>query len=182
MAEINMAASGKTPGVRRGKKLSTKVDLTPMVDLGFLLITFFVFTTRMGEPKAITLVNPKSSNDSMDIPLSTVLTVFPLSNGKVFYYHGDFGNAIKTSAYGLSSYHVADGIGQVIRDKQAAMDRRKDNYSKELFLIIKPTEETNYQQLTDMLDEVLINLLEHYAMSDITDGEKEWILKLNGSL
>lgn len=182
MAEINVAALGKKPGVRRAKKLSTRVDLTPMVDLGFLLITFFVFTTTMSEPKGLNLVNPKESNDSLNIPLSTALTVFPLSNGKVFFYHGEFKDAAKRNTYGITTYHVGTGIGQVIRDKQAAMDRHEAGYSKKLFLVIKPTDETSYQQLTDMLDEVLINQVKSYALSDITEQEKELILQLSGSL
>ena len=182
MAEINVAAAGARPGVRRAKKLSTRVDLTPMVDLGFLLITFFVFTTTMSEPVALNLVNPKDSTDSLKTPLSTALTVFPLSNGKVFYYLGQFEEAKAAGTYGLTTYHVADGLGKVIREKQAAMNRKKKDFSKELFLIIKPTNETSYRQLIQTVDEVLINVLEHYAISDITEREKELILQLNGSL
>lgn len=181
MAEINIAASGNKPGVRRAKRLSTKVDLTPMVDLGFLLITFFVFSSRLNEPKALKLVTPKDSTDSLNVAQSTVLTVFPLSNGKVFYYSGEFDKALQSQAYGITSYHVGTGIGQVIRDKHAAMERIKKGFSKELFLVIKPLEETNYGQVTEMLDEVLINTLDHYAISDVTPAEKEWIQKMKRS-
>jgi hypothetical protein len=181
MAEINTAASGKMPGVRRSKKLSTRVDLTPMVDLGFLLITFFVFTNTMATPKAVKLFMPKDGPET-EIPVSTALTVFPMETGKIFYYHGSFEEAIQTSAYGFSTFSYRDGIGQVIRDKKAAMERKKKDYSKQLFLIIKPTNGSNYSQLIDILDEVAINIVKHYAISDITKSEKEWIIRLNGSL
>jgi hypothetical protein len=181
MAEINIAASGKMPGVRRSKKLSTRVDLTPMVDLGFLLITFFVFTTTMAEPMALRLYLPKDGGH-MQIGETASLTVFPLGNGKVFFYHGSLEKAMELSAYGITTLSYSDGIGQVIRDKKATMEKKEKGYSKDLFLMIKPADSSSYSQLIDILDEVLINDLKPPAVLDISEAEKEWIIKICGSL
>jgi hypothetical protein len=182
MAEIEIAASGKRPGVRRGKKLSTKVDLTPMVDLGFLLITFFVFSTTMSMPASMHLAMPKDGGDSTKIPTSTALTAFPMGDGKIFYYHGSLGDAMKTGEYGVTTFSYSDGIGEIIRDKRMALERMEKDKSKELYLVIKPTDDSNYRQLVDMLDEATINLVLHYSIGKITEGEKEFISKLRGSL
>lgn len=182
MAEINMAALGKKPGVRRAKKLSTRVDLTPMVDLGFLLITFFVFTTTMSEPMALRLYLPKGEAD-IRVRQSASLTVFPLGNGKIFYYHGVLAEAITSSAYGITTISNSEGLGQVIRDKKASMERKKKGDSNELILMIKPTDSSSYHQLVNVLDEVIINDLKKApAIMDLDEAEKQFILKMNGSL
>jgi biopolymer transport protein ExbD len=184
MAEISTATTGDKPGVRRSKKLSTRVDLTPMVDLGFLLITFFIFTTTMSEPAAADLFMPDDSK--VDRPTtvgnSAALTVLPAPGNKVFYYHGEMTDALKTGAFGITSYSVKDGIGQVIRDKQVAMDRSMPGSRKDLTLMIKPHSGSNYQNVVDMLDEVQINGLKHYALMDITEPEKKMIEEKNGGL
>jgi hypothetical protein len=184
MAEVTTASTGNKPGGRRSKKLSTRVDLTPMVDLGFLLITFFIFTTTMSTPKATKLIMP--SDEKVDRPTtvgnSAALTVLPISGNKVFYYHGEMGEALKTGAFGFTTYSVKDGIGQVIRDKQIAMDRSKPGSRKDLTLMIKPTELSNYHNVVDMLDEVAINIVPHYAIMDITTDEKKMLQEKNGGL
>ncbi|HEX6430725.1 MAG TPA: biopolymer transporter ExbD [Niastella sp.] len=181
MAEINIpAASGNKPGVRRSKKHSTRVDLTPMVDLGFLLITFFIFTTSMSTPKVMKLVMPKDSPDSTTVGLSTALTVIPLKDNKVFYYHGELNEALRTNTFGITNYSVNEGLGQIVRNKQAALDRVSPGKRKDLVLMVKPTSESNYQHLVNVLDEVLINDVKHYAVMDLTPEEKEVAITKSG--
>lgn len=185
MAEITTATTGDKPGVRRSKKHSTRVDLTPMVDLGFLLITFFIFTTTMSEPAVTKLVMPddtKPVKDPTEVGKSSALTILPVSGNKVFYYHGTMEDALKSGAYGVTTFSVKDGIGQVIRDKQLAMDRMKPGFRKDLTLMIKPTEAATYEDVVNALDEVAINMVPHYALMEISGDEKKIIVEKNGKL
>lgn len=185
MAEINTATTGDKPGVRRSKKLSTRVDLTPMVDLGFLLITFFIFTTTMSEPVAARLIMHDDTNpvkDPMQVGNSSALTLLPMSGNKVFYYHGIMQEALQNGAYGITTFSIKVGIGEVIREKQLAMDRMKPGFRKDLTVMIKPTEASTYEDVINVLDEMAINIVPHYALLQITDEEKKVIVEQNGRL
>src|SRR5450432_122187 len=174
MAEISNAGHNRQKGgVRRSKKLSTRVDLTPMVDLGFLLITFFVFTTSMSQPKAMKLYLPAGDSSMMPVGDNTALTIIPLAGNKIFYYHGALQKALKENLYGITTFALSNGIGNIIRQKEIALDNNPKFTRKDLMLIIKPTMDARYQNIVAALDEVLINDLKHYAFVDIEPVEKE---------
>src|SRR6476620_6426654 len=96
MAELDTSSSGghkKGPGVKKGKKLSTRIDLTPMVDLGFLLITFFMYTTTLAKPKTMEINMPYKDKDMTEeqkskVKSSTALTVLISKNHQVYTYEG----------------------------------------------------------------------------------------------
>ena len=88
MAEINITQAKNKRGVKRMIKQSTKVDFTPMVDLGFLLITFFVFTSTMSQATAMDLFEPKDG-EGMAVPASGAMTILIGKQNKLYYYFGD---------------------------------------------------------------------------------------------
>lgn len=173
MAEINTGIKPNT-GSRRSKKLSTRVDLTPMVDLGFLLITFFVFTTSMKEPTGLPLHMPDDTpvTTKLNIGESTALTVIPLSNGLVFYFHGSAENARVNKAYGTTSFSFEHGIGNIIRTKQKELDNSPRFTRTDLVLLIKPSNQSSLNNFINAIDEVLLNDLKHYAITALDDKDK----------
>jgi biopolymer transport protein ExbD len=169
MAEINTPAGDPHKrGGRRSKKLSTRVDMTPMVDLGFLLITFFVLTTTWSKPHVTKLFMP-ADGEGTKIGNDAALTIVPIAGNKVFYFHGDLDAALRSGAYGTTGY---GGIGDIVRQKQAAMDRSYKGGRKELMLLIKPSAEASYGNLVSLLDETLINQVSKYALVDLKPEEK----------
>ena len=170
MAEIQMNARHRSPGVKKISKKSTKVDLTPMVDLGFLLLTFFVFTTTLSQSRALSVSVPKDTAPINSTPVcnSCVLTIVPTDNNKIIYFEGAAENkpAIKITSYSPG------GIRDIILAKNKGVMALNDPL-KQFVLAIKPGDKSNYQNFVDILDEVAINNVEHYFIARPDEFDKK---------
>ena len=186
MAELDTSSSGghkKGPGVKKGKKLSTRIDLTPMVDLGFLLITFFMFTTTLAKPKTMEINMPYK--DPLDltppnkIKNSVALTVLLSKNHRVYYYEGIGDDPNKTPDVKLTSFKQKDGIRDEIIKKGKEVAGMKSSgaltVKDEMTVLIKPDSTSTYADLVNMLDEMNINDVKVYAIVDISDVELGFI-------
>ncbi|HQS23735.1 MAG: biopolymer transporter ExbD [Sphingobacteriia bacterium 24-36-13] len=166
MAEMDTSGGGghkKGPGVKKGKKLSTRVDLTPMVDLGFLLITFFIFTTTMSQPTAMRLFLPKDADkpeDQNKAKESGVITLLLGKDNNVFYYEGQ----LESNGSNFKSSNFKE-IRTIL------IDKKRNTPEKDLVVIIKPSADCTYKNVVDVLDEMAINVLKKYALVDISEGE-----------
>lgn len=178
MAEIIMNETrNRKAGVKRMKRHSLKIDMTPMVDLGFLLISFFVVTVEMSKPVAAKLNMPKDGEGTV-LKESAALTLLLTNNREVWYYHGFLEKALKNNQIIKSSYSYSNGIGQVIRDKQIVLDNNPlmNEGRDELTVLIKSNDNADYTGLVDVLDEIVINKVKRYALVKIT-GEEKLFLK-----
>ena len=166
MADIDTSSKNghkKGRGIKKGKKLSTRVDLTPMVDLGFLLITFFMFTTTMSQPMAMHLNMPDDNNTApMPTSQSGALTIWLGKNNHIYYYEGE----LKPD---LSNVHRSNSkdIGQVILHKKTTADTSK------LFMTVIPGNQSTYENIIDILDEFAVNGVEKYALVNKVNPQYE---------
>lgn len=176
----NTAIERKGKGFARNKKQVIRIDMTPMVDLGFLLITFFVFTTTITTPKATDLYMPRDEIvDLQKLPKSLALTLLLNDNNKIYYYHGDMDEAIKANEVFETSYSTYEGIGKVIRQKQEVIDASGKfiDGRRGMMMVIKPTSECVYKNLVDALDEVMINDVKKYAIVEPDEGEINFLAR-----
>lgn len=179
MAEMDTSSGGghkKGPGVKKGKKMSTRVDLTPMVDLGFLLITFFVFTTTMSKPTVMKMNEPKDDTppeEQMKVKESAVMTILLGKQDQIYYYYGTL-----TAENASNQFKSTDfkNIGKLILDKRNSVPDG-DKSKSDLMYIIKADKESKFKNVIDLLDEMSINAVPagHYAEVDITDTESNLI-------
>ncbi|MBN8781542.1 MAG: biopolymer transporter ExbD [Terrimonas ferruginea] len=195
MASLDTGDGGgghkKGPGVKKAKKLNTRVDMTPMVDLAFLLITFFIFTATMNNPTTMDLNMPKDTDKKDELTKtkqSGALTLMLGKDNHIFYYEGELlpdGSNFKTASYS----QVRDIIIKKKREVEAsyvrdpACEAEKQNAGKpislckqkDFFVMIKPTDESSYKNAVDILDEMTINKVERYALVKVADTEMDLI-------
>lgn len=156
MASFEERLSHKT-NKRIKKKIN--VDLTPMVDLGFLLITFFIFTSVISQPSVAQLVLPKDNAvDSTPVTATASLTLRLLSNDSIVYYEG--------LKHLLPQFCNYQSLRSVIRQKQESVERSFGN-KNETVLIIRPTISCTYKNFMDVMDEVYINDVTHYYVLNV---------------
>lgn len=169
MAEMDTSSGGghkKGPGVKKGKKLSTRVDLTPMVDLGFLLVTFFVFTTTMSQSTAMNMNEPKDDdpNEQMKVKNSGAMTILLGKENQIYYYYGQLDPATLSEQWKSSNF-------KEIRELIVA--KKKSTPLDDLMYIIKSDSSSSFKNSIDILDEMAISDIKpgHYAEVDIAPAE-----------
>ena len=184
----------KGPGVKKAKKLSTRVDMTPMCDLGFLLITFFIFTTTMQAPTTMDLNMPKDTEkieEQTEVKQSGALTIMLGKADQVYYYEGQLetnGSNFKQGTFKTIRDEIIDKRKRVIaahihddecpKLRQRAKDKIPSDpdwenacKDRDFVVVIKPDRDATYKNTVDILDEMTINKVKRFAMIKISESE-----------
>jgi biopolymer transport protein ExbD len=144
-----------------------------MVDLGFLLLTFFVFTTALSEPKAMNLVMPKEDSvTSNPVCESCVLTVVLDKNNRIKYYEGAAENNPPVKETGFAP----EEIRTVLMQKKAKVEQVRGN-GDQFILIIKPSAGSNFKNFVDITDEVTICQVKKYYVDELREADKRLLQK-----
>jgi biopolymer transport protein ExbD len=191
----------KGPGVKKAKKLSTRVDMTPMVDLGFLLITFFVFTATMSSPTTMDLNMPKDTEKEEELNKakeSGALTIMLGKDDHVYYYEGqlkDDGSNFTSSTFKQIRDVIINKRKEVMQNhqhddqceklKEKAREKKDPNWEKadldrDFVVVIKPTDQATYKNTVDILDEMTINGVKRFAMVKIAQSELDLVKATEG--
>ncbi len=175
MAEVNTGGGGgrgKGKGGKvRAKKQSTKIDMTPMVDLAFLLLTFFMLTTTFSKPQTMEIVMPDKEKveeeNQTKVKRSLAMTIVLGENDKIYYYYGS-DDAEITPEVGVTNFSK-DGIRQVLRTRIQQVPKT--------FVLIKAQDRAKYKNMVDILDEMNITSVETYAIVDYTPEDEEFMVQ-----
>jgi biopolymer transport protein ExbD len=177
MAELNTGGDGGKGKKVRSKKMNPGVDLTAMVDLAFLLITFFMLTTSLSKPQSMPLAMPDKDNkdqktETMKVPEHRTLTILIGKDNSIVWYLGFFENPIVAPT---QAKFGKEGIRQILlqRVKSASESAKREGLTngEGLIVNIKPSDKANYRNLVDILDEMAITHPQLYAIGDITEPE-----------
>lgn len=204
IAEDSGGGHGKK-GKKRAKKSSTRVDMTPMVDLAFLLLTFFVLTSTFSKPKALEFAFPAKPdvNDPKPPEVKNGLTLILSKDDRVFYYQGEFvlpGDAkgrpateLKETNFSSEGLHkllfdlnkptrvAIEQLEQKVKTKQIADTTFKrlaiDEKGKKeaLTVLIKADDQATYKNVIDVFDELNISQVGKKVMVDLIAPEYELV-------
>ncbi len=203
MAEIAEGGGGHKGGKKRAKKQSTRIDMTPMVDLAFLLLTFFVLTATFSKPKSMELTFPAPPDPTQpQQEIKNGITFLLTKDDRIFYYEGEFRavdnekgpkTALSELNFSQSSLHkyLLDK-NKEMQDQIKALDKKhKDNQladttfkrlvrerkaDKESYTyLIKTDDKATYKNVIDVIDELNINVVGKYVMVDILKPELDLV-------
>ncbi len=201
MSEVqsNEQDSGKGKHKKvRAKKNSTHIDMTPMVDLAFLLLTFFILTATLGKPKTMEINMPIKKDVQDSNKVNNAITVLLSGDNKIFWYFGE----LKATTVLTPTDYSKDGIRKLLLDynknavtkinqlrTEAEKTKMADSTLKRmevdikgekasLMVLVKTDDKAKYKNVIDVLDELNITLVGKYALVDIAKQEYDLINKM----
>lgn len=211
MAEVNTGDGGGGHGKhekKRAKKGSTRIDMTPMVDLAFLLLTFFVLTSTFSKPKTMEInfpADPKEEADRQKVQ-NAITFILTKDNG-IYYYNGEFyppnNKDAKPPTTLIKTDFSKEGLHKLLLDRyketRDAINVLTEKYkrkeiadttlkrlvnvekgkSKALTVLIKADDKAIYKNVVDLIDELNICLIGKYAVVDMMPTEFELLNATN---
>jgi biopolymer transport protein ExbD len=210
MAEIQEGGGGgHKGGKKRAKKQSTRIDMTPMVDLAFLLLTFFVLTATFSKPKSMELTFPAPPPPDQEVvEVKKGITFLLTKDDRIFYYEGQFraadddkGKKTEVSELNFSKESLHKFLldkNKEMQDKIKALDAKHKNKQiadttfkrlvkevkadKESYTyLIKTDDKATYKNVIDVIDELNVNVVGKYVMVDILKPELDLINAKTGT-
>ena len=196
-------SSGKKRGKGKQKKMTVRVDFTPMVDMNMLLITFFMLCTTLSKPQTMEISMPSNDKDITEqqksmVKASQAITLLLGADNKLYYYEGEPNyrdyTSLKETTYGANGLRAvllqknAAAVNQLRALKQQKLDLEitDDEYKKKVSeiksgkdtptVIIKATDDASYMNLIDALDEMQICNIGKYVITDIVEAD-EFLIK-----
>jgi biopolymer transport protein ExbD len=185
----------------RAKKNSTHIDMTPMVDLAFLLLTFFMLTTTFGKPKTMEINMPvKPDNEDNKMEVNNAITLLLSDNDKIYWYFGELKPETKLTPTDFST----EGVRKLLLDynknavekitslrEQANKTNMADTTLKRmevdvkaekrsLMVLVKTDDKAKFKNVIDALDELNITMVGKYALVDIAQQEYDLIKAMGG--
>ena len=164
------------------KKMTVRVDFTPMVDMNMLLITFFMLCTTLSKPQTMEISMPSNDKNITEeqqskVKASQAITLLLAGGDKLYYYEGEPNYKDYTSLKETS--YNADGLRSILLKKNSAAVREVNDLKKQKAdlkdtptVIIKATDDSSYKNLIDALDEMQICNIGKYVITDIADADQ----------
>ena len=169
MSEISQSETVRRHHKVRGKKKSSsRIDMTPMVDLAFLLLTFFMLTTTFTKPQTMEITIPEKPKDETNAPLVNerrVMTLILGEEDKIYWFIGISEPKIKVTDFSKN------GVRLLLEQYKRQI--------KDLVVLIKPSEDSRYKNIVDILDEMNITSIARFALVDITPEDEELVKQSN---
>jgi biopolymer transport protein ExbD len=169
MAELDTSGKGGGKGGKiRSKKASTRIDLTAMVDLAFLLITFFIMTTTLAKPKAMDMVMPDKSKKDVQLPVpeTRTMTVWLGANDKIEWFVGAPGKSQPT----IDNFGK-NGIRKTLIEQDKKIQATHEGPNNYMIVLVKPSDHSTYKNFVNMMDELNIAGIKSSGVVDITPAE-----------
>lgn len=174
MAELNQKTQESGKKKIRSRKMAPKVDLTAMVDLAFLLITFFMLTTTLNKPAAMDIAMPDKTKDDVDSPVfidENRTATLILGDGKFMWYHGDFKKPIASSEKPADIEKTLAQVVAQLKGKISTMPNTKD-----MIVLIKPSKEARTKDVIRTIDELKHQNITRYVIGKTQDEEEKQLL------
>ena len=204
MAEIVQEEGHKGKGKKKAKKHGTHIDMTPMVDLACLLLTFFMLTTAFNKPKVMEIIlpeKPKENEKPPELDKSRALNILLIDHDKILWYDG-LADPNKTLPVLTETDFSKEGIRRVLLQRNKALYARVDKLNKDVIegklkiprdtlesrtkrmykedksgpiVLIKAADGVKYRNIVDIIDEMAISNVARYTLVDINPVEKTMV-------